>query len=425
MGEGRSGAQGGDHAEGRTVSAGGFGAEDLVGTGRRPLHFTIGTGLGFDEADNYSVETELGLVKVALLYADRARLFSPGVSAIMHTRGLENLKTPQQRRGWLVDYFTMQILSNPYKSPIAHLLPNLGMLARSKDTDRAVIGRVVKNNLHRILGDDFDFGDDDWEQRAREMWGIGEHAGADGLVEARDAGLLEIHRFEEDEAAGWADSGADRRAAKTLSFVRLIAAAMTDGNTHPLFDDQAGTVARTLTEEGAALPEDRLLAGKKSALAADLIGRLPTFEAAPVGQVLEVRRELERPLVSFRGAVSGFAEEIRGAGWDPGFPAEAEHVFVKRVEPAVVEIEEAIESNADLRVLASKLFRPKEIGRGLGVGIASLSVVPDVVSLLLGVGVTAGSTIRETYKEHVAYKEALEANQMFFYHRAGERLGGP
>ncbi|MDQ3315912.1 MAG: hypothetical protein M3522_01100 [Actinomycetota bacterium] len=50
--------------------------------GAAPLRMTIGTFIAFDETGAYSMAEEIRLAKVALLYADEALLFSPGVSMV-------------------------------------------------------------------------------------------------------------------------------------------------------------------------------------------------------------------------------------------------------------------------------------------------------------------------------------------------------
>lgn len=390
------------------------------------LRFTIGTGLDFDDLTGYSVQNEIKLVKSALLYADSATLFSPGVSLVMQTHGIEKRTTTEQRRSFMVNYLTTRVIAEP-SGFVAQLLPvKYRMLVKSKDTSLERKREIISNNLSHLLGDDFDFGDDDWNARAMEMWGeFGGAAGADSLVEAADSGLLELHEFEEDQEGGWADNSEEKHTRKLLSYIELIQKSMTEGKSYPLFDDQAGDIAKALVEEGvASLSEVREQRARQSALAADVLQRLPTFEQASINQTLEVRSQLEQSLVNFRSAIIEFSEELNAMPWTEDFALRADDIMRKKVEPAVTDIEKMVNENSSLRSLASKAFRPGTLATGLQVGFSILQYVPDLVSLIGGVGVAAGKTIRDTFEEHAAFKADLESKQMYFYYGANQRLGG-
>lgn len=389
------------------------------------LHFTIGTGLDFDDLTGYSVQNEVKLVKSALLYADNATLFSPGVSLVMQTRGMEKLTTARQRRDWMVAYFTRRVLADPNGS-VARLLPvKYRVLVLLKGTSFTRKRAIIRTYLTNLLGDDFDFGDEDWNARAAEMWGeFGGESGADSLIEAEESGLLELYEFEEDRDGGWADNSEEKHTRKLLSYVDLIQTSMTEGKSYPLFDDQAGDIARALVEEGvASLSEVREHRAKQSALAADLLQRLPTFEQASVSQVLEVRSTLEKPLINFRSAIIEFSEELNAMPWTDDFTLKADNLAIQKVEPAVADIEKKIEENSSLTSLVRKTFRPKHIARGLKLGFTSQPFVVDLVSLLGAAGLTTYGTIRETLKENEKFKSDLEERPMYFYYGANQRLG--
>ena len=83
-------------------------------------------------------------------------------------------------------------------------------------------------------------------------------------------------------------------------FFDLIAQAVADGATHPLFDQMSGDLLRIGVEAGVVSPSESGVArGRHSGLASDLLQRLPLFEKATVQDILAIRRELEGPLVRF------------------------------------------------------------------------------------------------------------------------------
>jgi hypothetical protein len=203
----------------------------------------------------------------------------------------------------------------------------------------------------------------------------------------------------------------------------LIGEAVADGETNPLFDQMSGDLLRTGVEAGVVSPSESGIArGRHSGLASDLLRRLPLFEKATVQEILDIRRELENPLIRFRGAVIEISEGIRSAAWDEDFPSDADMAFRKEVEPAILEIEEAVQDNGSLSSLLLKGVRPGDWATGLGVMLSTLAGLPDVASVLLGSGTTAGMTARGAYKEWREDRKNIESNHMFFYYETRERL---
>lgn len=393
---------------------------------RARLHFTVGTGPRIDEATGqFTLKEELELVKVALLYGDGARLLSPGTSMLLKTHGLEELETAEERREHLVDYFVVRALTDP-RGDVAHLFPGLQMLMRTPGQDPERVERLVRSKYrtHTPLSRVTDEGE--WARLSMEAWEWPRQMGADGLIEARDSGLLELHEFDADARARWADKTGETSAAKTMEYLSLLSGAISDGTTHPLFDDSAGRIAKMLAEGGTISPSEAQLArGKHAALAADLPRKLPTFEGASVKQVLAVRRELEGPLVRFRGAVSKFSAEIRSAPWDEDFPLEADRVFVQEVSPAVEEIREAVQSNSSLRSLAAKAVRPEALA-GFGALFGGLNFAPAAADAAVAGIVTAGTIAvggTRAVKEWLDEQREVRGKQMYFYYGAGDALG--
>ena len=90
-----------------------------------------------------------------------------------------------------------------------------------------------------------------------------------------------------------------------------------------------------------------------------MLQRLPLFDDATVHEVIDIRRELERPLVRFRSAVMTYAESIKSASWDEDFSVEAELVFRQHIEPAVLEIEDSVRSSSSLLSMATRKVADK------------------------------------------------------------------
>lgn len=386
-----------------------------------PFHLTLATTPPFGPDDEYTLGKELALVKAALLYGDRVRLCSPGTSMVMQLQGNRDAETPEERRDHIANYLTTRVLTDP-NGDVGRFFPKLQMFLRSEN-DSAKRERVVRSTVRQYTSTDR-LSDEQWEQMGEEQWAMARDAGADGIVTAIDSGLLELHEFAGDADFGWAAAGPERQIAKTEEFVDLVAGAVEDRTTYPVFDADAAQIARWAVEHGVVSPsEAQIRRGQHAALAADLLGRLPTFESASVDEVIAVRRELEGPLVRFRGVVSGFAASISSEPWGKDFELEAEETFVRQVEPSVQEIREAVEANASLASLAAKVGRPGAIAAGLGLMLGGLPLLPAVAALALGAGATTAITAYNSRSELLKERSEAQRNQMYFYYRAGESLG--
>ncbi len=130
--------------------------------------------------------------------------------------------------------------------------------------------------------------------------------------------------------------------------------------------------------------------------------RLPLFDAASVGEILDISREFDRPLVRFRGAVMEFSEGMRASGWDPDFAGDAEAILVREVAPAVQEIEDTVRDNNLLAELWPRLTPPQDWGAGATIGMVAynLASLPEIASLAVAGGVGFAAAARNVYLEH-------------------------
>jgi hypothetical protein len=397
----------------------------LVRDMTRPLHFTIGTGLGLNPSvGQLSLENDLLLVKAGLLYADRVRLCSIGSSLALDFVRLMGA-SPAQQLGFIEKYFATLAPTNPEAA--ATMREFIPLYRDLRQRRRGTLSKAQIQTRFEL------------QAGMKKAWdsfeeGIGEFlrvAGADGIMEAVDTGLLDVHRFEAggvERMGGLGQADQDRREEEFVwdlfwEFLDLIDEAVADGDTNPLFDQMSGDLLRTGVEAGVVSPtESGIARGRHSGLATDLLRRLPLFEKATVQEVLDIRRELESPLIRFRGAVMEMSDTIRSAAWDEDFPSDADAAFRRAVEPAILEIEEAVEVNGSLSSLLLKGFRPGDLATGLGVMLSTLAGLPDVASVLLGGGTAASMTARGAYKEWREDREKIETNQMYFYYETRERL---
>jgi hypothetical protein len=240
-------------------------------------------------------------------------------------------------------------------------------------------------------------------------------AGAEGIVRAYQSGIIDLYTF---AAVDTPDM--------VKEYVEVVSSIIDDGSTYPLLDDQTGSLVRAGINEGLMkVSEVSVARGKHIGLVGRLLQELPLFDLASVDEILDIRRELDRPLVHFRSGMIRFSENVKAASWDEDFSAEVRTVYVRDVEPGVREIEEAVKSNSYLRSLARKLIdTPQNIlgGSVLGLVVSPLSNLPFIVSGALGAGLGAAIAAYDAHEEVQEKQAKLEQNQLFFYYKAGEQL---
>jgi hypothetical protein len=195
-------------------------------------------------------------------------------------------------------------------------------------------------------------------------------------------------------------------------------------STYPLFDDLTGDSIGEAVRYGFLTPTKAGVArGRHSGLSADLLRRLPLFEQASLSDVLTIRRELEGPLRGFRLAVSGFSREIRFAGWEPGFPEQADVLFRERVVQEVERIEEAVRENNSLRELAWRTVRHGATPATFGALIGTASDLPTLAGAAAGGLPVLGAAGVKALLDRRDKLKQIKDNQLYFYYRAGERIG--
>jgi hypothetical protein len=241
-------------------------------------------------------------------------------------------------------------------------------------------------------------------------------AGAVGINRAKESGLLTLHSLGE---TGSFDDIVNE-------FLDVVANSVSNGSTYPLFDEQTSGLVRAGIEEGKITVSDKGIdRSKHSRLAAHLFERLPLFDAASVDEILDIRKELERPLVRFRAAMMKFSDDIRSAAWDKDFDSEAQKVFYREIEPAVLDIEDAVKSNGYLAALVRKVAdKPLAIpaGSALAVVMSQLSSLPDLVSQALGVSLAVAPLVYDATREWKEKQLKAEQNHLFFYYRVKKEL---
>lgn len=245
---------------------------------------------------------------------------------------------------------------------------------------------------------------------------------------AEKSGLYEAIEILEHDFCDLVDLPFDRENPDeiTEAYVNTVFHAAVNRSTHLMFDNLTGSVVNEATTSGHIQPSKvSKEQAKQVSLASELLVKLPRFDDASVDEILDIREELKKPLIRFRSGIVKFSREIESASWDSDFPYEANQVFVEHVEPAILEIEEVCRSTSFLAefipTLAEKPAFPA-VSSTLGILLASTDILPAVVTTGLGFAGGAAINSLRAYQAYMEKIQAAEANNLYFYYRAGEDL---
>lgn len=372
----------------------------------KDFHITIGS----HPSSELSVKNDMRLIKASLLYADKAKLCSLTSSMLLTVLSYGLLNT-KQRTDFVESLLPIMAQNKENSAQILYALEFLKSLERKKRLNKTelLLKMQYSSQMRRTIKG--------IEDSLSEML---ENAGIQNLLNAINSGLLEIQPLNISSEKG------EENQQIVEEFFNVLSQAVSDENTYPLFDDQTGDLVRLAVKEGKIQVSDSGIArGKHSALAANLLERLPLFEEAEIDEILDIRRELDRPLKRFRSAIIKFSEGIKNASWDEEFSHDAEVVFIREIEPAILDIEDAIRSNNYLVNLARKIIdKPLTLttGSALGLLMSPLSELPALVTTSLGIGTSAGLIAFDAYKEWKQNNLKTEQNNLFFYYKAKENL---
>lgn len=409
----------------------------------RGLHISVTTGL--DDARDPSVlggmslEHDLRLVKAALLYADDVTLYSPAASMLLSISSIERYRWDE-----LID---LMIAATPYTTPDEQAAEELRRgLRMCKVLKKQRFATPEERTFVRGID-----GIPAWDELHEIANRMAEGAQVRSLVRAIRSGRLYVHDFMKAEGRSRAEIAAkligyctlteEQRHAERWSdglideYKRILGTAISSGRTYPLFDAQAaGLVSAGIREGMFTASEAGQMRGRHSGLAADLLDRLPTFGQASIDEILDIRRELAKPLIRFRKVVTGFSDTIKTAAWDEDFIAEADLIFHRDVDPVVQEIEEMVRTNRYLMQLVRQIGVP--VG-AITAAMSRLTELPEIIAHAihypgaadivstgaLGTGLAAAGTaaMKTAWGTYDKGRE-IKRHELYFYYRAKKRL---
>lgn len=371
---------------------------------RTALHMAVATSP--TSTPSVTLESDVRLVKPALLYADTVTLYSP--AAVMLASISQSAVLDRNQRV----LFLRQIypLLEPARAQqleqLFYAFSILSKKPRGKSRQEIILYERLKRQLDALDNEV----DKIWEE---ELVPIVEHmlesSSANQLYSAISKEILKIDPLVKDGAILGTDQYVD-------AFVSKLSEILKNRGEYPLFDEPTGTLVRHGVEEGFFNTTDiSRRRGKQVAAASSFLERLPAFSAASVDEVVGIRDELRVPLIRFRSAMVELGNAIESAAYEDGFSEEVDEIYRSRVEPAILDLEEAVHSNSYLRVLVGEVVSDAKaiLAATITFGVAQSA---DLPTLLAG-GAAVVPAIAAAGVKHRQASTGIKKNEMYFLYQ--------
>jgi hypothetical protein len=400
------------------------------------LHITIGVHPvnSIDSSNNINLGQEIKLIKAALLYADKVKIYSAAASTLQIALQLSDLSINEQ--------FQFMEMVFPY---LMNSSPNTKKgLVFLRALQNPQIYRSIQNEELKGLIDGFA---NQWVEIKRVLSAMSENAGMGEINAALNSGILEIHQIPEHKDKEYAmrvmadyialasnkklpeyEMAAihSRNSEMTKEFVSGILDSVVSGSTYPLFDADTGKLAN-LAQEAGIISTGNIdqKKARQISLANGLFQILPVFEQASVKDILLLRTELKKYLVRFRKSIIEFSSSVASNPWDNSFEKEVDILIRKEIEPAILDLNDEIKSNNFIEKLARQavdkplLLAP---GAALSLVLSQIPNLPNQIVGALGIGAGAATLVYNAYKEWSDKQNSIERTGLYFYYQSNRKL---
>lgn len=362
-----------------------------------------------------SLRKDVELVRAAILYADEVQLVSlgavtlAGVLQLASGDGTELLALLAS-----LDDATVEALGGgTLPAGWRELLQAMPALASGPVLDALGLGAEKRQFLEGMASSA-----DQMRETAERML---RESGGEELLLGFDAGLVRL------SASGFADDDGDTDA--TLQrWLDLLKNLLSDTRSRLLFDDQVAELVRAMIAEGLVEPTDLVLKhASEAAVGSGLVARLPAFPQAPLDELLDLRRDLQDPLVRYRSAVTRLAADLRSRTYEAGTASELDDLWAREIAPVLVELDESYAEHSLVREIARQLGTDLKtlIGAGAGiyVGLDKLTTISQWVGAAAAVAApVAEASARGAIASSRSRREASR-HELFYLYELDRHLG--
>lgn len=395
------------------------------------IKFTIGTA-----TNNFEFAEDLKLIKSSVLYADEIELIGMAEYAVFqylpkHINNAKDIRSMYQ----CVAPFLRAVDSEEAKNVVLqfeNLLNELDVLLPffNKNKRRSRQEIIAQQRMNKVQ-EEFK------RLLENEISSMIKTSGANEIQRLYQNGIVKIcdygyDDFDTEEIIG--------------SYFGNLLKTVNSEATFPLFDkicsDVASIVMKDKVIDVSNIKQEVL---RHAGIATNILMTLPTLESAKIDELLDLKKELNQPLVNFRKAMFEFSEQIETLPWDKDFQFDCMKLYYTKVLPQIEELNNLASETSVLKNLGNKVLADESVRRELGFvagGLATtittstnmegiLGTLESLIHQSAGIGISAAVAMSflkganmytDAKKECDEVKQKMENNVMYFYYKLQKRL---
>lgn len=363
---------------------------------------------------------ELDMVKASLLYADEVVLVSPAVEVINQIRRMSG---SADALASLAGHWLLADESAPINSLEWDWTDYVELLELDDaDLNRARGFDIPPDELQRrvalvdsALADKFLEMQETLEFMHQES-GLGEldQAIARGLVRLS---LTSAYNYPLGEGPVEAEDIVTMQAREDEAFAIELNRYLQDPNIHLVVDDHVAAHVKGLIDAGFKTSAHTRTNAMEALLQSGFVGNLNAFTQAGVDELLDLRDDLEAPLVRYRSSVASLGESSKTGPFDEERHAEVAARWKQEVAPALLELSEQLADHGLIREMIGRSTSDiKSLASGGVITVGQLlhGVDPGLVAYLPGIA-TAGVVGTATGLVARSAARRAASRQDFFY----------
>jgi hypothetical protein len=398
------------------------------------------------------IQDEISMLKVALLYGDTVTLHSPVAALLMSgTERASSFSTVERlslaiRIGSLVDLKTQENYVSQLKiyeelcseqEKLRRAIEQINLKTFDNEKQKEVIKAVevfhkAIDGYEQLRKQIEDKGLASWSKIDDKIEELSQFLKIDKVRKAVEAGYLKVNDMSTNKLNAYEllfRLGVGRtdiehlieEPAQNLTN-QVIKQMVQPSHDYPFVDSRLGDIFQLVANQHSGINHIQNQKATNVAFVSQAFESLPKFEKASLDEILDVRKELSKPLLNFRGAMSEYSALIQSSSWDDDFNFEAEKILAEKILPALQEIKEQVEENSYLRHLMNEVKTTTLPAIILALASNSANILDFQLTALGGLGLLTLDAIQAT-KKKMSENRKIQRERLFFYYRLSERFG--
>jgi len=344
---------------------------------------------------NMTLEKEIRLIKVGILYSDKITLISPQVTMLMSMMNMSNLS--EKEKFLLIQQIGPLIDENFDPNSIDFLIEQIKKIKskRIKESKEIILLRRYKNEVKKMHKS--------FQDIAKKVYDKSNFEEIEPIIES---GKVEFKHFKYELAK-------PIKEVVQKFITEQIRDTLVNENHYPVFDDLIGSIAHHYSlQEGLKLQKEN---SKEVEFGKELIFRLPNIDKISFQDILNLKEELNKELYNFKNEILSYSQEISSLPFSNESKIEIKKKYEYVIKPQVIELREKIEKNRFIKILINdSMSNLTKYSAQASVFIGACEYLDYTKLLPLGTLLT--QSLYKSIKELKDNNNKFKKHPLFFYH---------